>query len=156
MGWEARKNEHLMSAAGMVAPSIINPLQPTGEKWVRMPVPQMPISPNAVELWRHPDGFAVITSVEMAEAEGIDSPLELHYHVSISGRNRTRVDSNDARWVLTQFGMEGAEEDNHVPYGFVRNFWRPVNDNRVGIECACKEDEPAIREDKGDFVWRPA
>lgn len=148
-------SEHLMKAAGMVAPSIVRPLQPKGGGWQQFPVPQMPMEPNAVELWMHREGFAVISSVEMAEAEGPDSPLELHYHVSISKRNKTRADSNDARWILSHFSMDGAEEDNHVPNGFVRNFWRPVNENRVGIECACKEDEPAIREDKGDFIWRP-
>jgi hypothetical protein len=147
--------QHLMSAAGMVAPSIINPLQPSGEGWKLIPTPQMPVQPNAVEVWKYKEKFAVISSVEMAEAEGVGSALELHYHVSISGAGRKRVDSNDATWVLSLFGMDGAEEDNHVPHGFVRNFWRPVNENRVGIECACKEDEPAIRENKGDFIWRP-
>jgi len=139
----------------MVAPSIITPLQPSGDGWVMTPPPKMLVAPNAVEIWKYRERFAVISSVEMAEAEGPDSPLELHYHVSMSGPNRTRIDSNDARWVLSQFGMDGAEEDNHVPHGFVRNFWRPVNENRVGIECACKEDKPALRENKGDFVWRP-
>ena len=45
-------------------------------------------------------------------------------------------------------------EDNHVPGGFVRNFWRPVADRFSGYECACVATEPAIVEDKGDFVWR--
>jgi hypothetical protein len=66
-----------------------------------------------------------------------------------------RCDSNEAKWVLDQFGLEGAEEDNHVPFGIVRNFWRPVADKLVGIECQCKAEEPEIREDKGDFIWRP-
>lgn len=48
----------------------------------------------------------------------------------------------------------GWEEDNHVPYGIARNFWRPLAENLVGIECKCKEEEPAIVEDKGDYVWR--
>lgn len=149
--------EHLMTAAGIVAPSIIKPLQPKGAGWAQIPTPRQMLAhgSNAVEVWKYKEQFAVISAVEMAEAEGPSSPLELHYHVSISGPNQTRVDSNDVRWVLGQFGMDGAEEDNHVPYGFVRNFWRPVNENRIGIECACKEDEPAIRENKGDFVWRP-
>lgn len=52
-------------------------------------------------------------------------------------------------------GLEGAEEDNHVPHGKVRNFWRPVAELLVGKECECKAEEPVIREDKGDFIWRP-
>jgi hypothetical protein len=43
---------------------------------------------------------------------------------------------------------------NHVPSGRVRNFWRPVADHLSGYECPCVADEPAIREDKGDYVWR--
>jgi hypothetical protein len=146
---------NLMHAAGMAAPSIIQPLKPLGKDWNNIPTPQMPMESNAIECWVHSEGFAVLSAVEMAEAEGPGSPLELHYHISIS-KNRARCNSNDARWILSEFGCEGAEEDNHVPHGIVRNFWRPVNENRVGIECACKEDEPAIREDKGDYVWRPA
>jgi hypothetical protein len=147
--------ETLMSAAGMIAPSVIQPLRPTVKSWNNIPTPKMPAESAVIETWLHPEGFVVLSALEMAEAEGPGTALELHYHISIS-KNRARCDSNDARWVLKEFGCEGAEEDNHVPGGFVRNFWRPVNEDRVGIECACKEDEPAIREDKGDFVWRPA
>jgi hypothetical protein len=81
-------------------------------------------------------------------------------HISISKQlpNGTggRCDSNEAKCVLVQFGLDGAEEDNHVPHGIVRNFWRPLADRLVGLECPCKENEPEIREDKGDIVWRPA
>jgi hypothetical protein len=80
------------------------------------------------------------------------------YHVSISKQlfaGPTRCTSDEARWVLEQFGLDGAEEDNHVPGGVVRNFWRPVATGLIGLECECKAEEPAIREDKGDFVWRP-
>ena len=52
------------------------------------------------------------------------------------------------------FGMTDAEEDNHVPGGFVRNYWLSVAENLIGHECQCKTTEPAIKEDKGDFVWR--
>jgi hypothetical protein len=31
-----------------------------------------------------------------------------------------------------------------------------VADHLSGYECPCQETEPAIREDKGDFVWRAA
>ena len=81
------------------------------------------------------------------------------YHLSISRQTPAgprRCTSEMARIVLRQFGLEGAEEDNHVPNGVVRNFWRPVADPLVGLECECKDEEPAIVEDKGDFVWRPA
>ena len=36
------------------------------------------------------------------------------------------------------FGVEGALEDNHVPGGLVRNFWRPVADHLEGRECSVR------------------
>jgi hypothetical protein len=97
-------------------------------------------------------GLYVISAVEVAkDADGIDRGPE--YHLSIS-RDGHRCSSADARAALADFGMDGGEEDNHVPGGKVRNFWRPVADCFVGLECACKANEPAIIEDKGDYVWR--
>jgi hypothetical protein len=101
--------------------------------------------------------LAVISAVEVIDDEVIRGP---EYHLSISRQHRTlgtrRCSSTEARWVLVQFGVEGALEDNHVPGGLVRNFWRPVADHLVGRECLCVADENAISEDKGDFVWRTA
>ncbi|OTP79436.1 hypothetical protein PAMC26577_00815 [Caballeronia sordidicola] len=98
----------------------------------------------------------MISAVEVAAAEGgIDKGPE--YHISISKQSKHgpgRCTTAEAVWVCGQFELLEAEEDNHVPNGVVRNFWRPVADRLVGIECACKGDEPAIVEDKGDFIWR--
>lgn len=69
-------------------------------------------------------------------------------------KNQRRCTSAEASFVLHHFGLEDAREDNHVPSGMVRNFWRPVNDNLSGYECPCVDEEPAMREDKGDFIWR--
>lgn len=104
----------------------------------------------------HPaSSLAVISAVEFIDDGKVDGP---EYHLSISKQHRTlgtrRCTSNEARWVLKQFGVEEATEDNHVPGGRVRNFWRPVADPMVGRVCLCVEGENAIREDKGDFVWR--
>lgn len=101
--------------------------------------------------------LTVISAVEVADDGKIDKGPEYHLSISRSTpQGPARCSSDAARWVLRQFGLDGAEEDNHVPYGMVRNFWRPVADPLVGLECECKAEEPAIVEDKGDFVWRPA
>ena len=102
--------------------------------------------------------LAVISAVEVASEPGMDKGFEYHVSISkqLSGGIGVRCDPNEDAWVLAQFGLEGAEEDNYVPHGYVRNFWRPVAAGLVGIECPCKADEPAINEDKGDFVWRAA
>lgn len=97
-------------------------------------------------------GLTVISAVEVAvDSDGSSNGPE--YHVSIS-KNGKRCSSAEARMVLTVFDMEGAEEDNHVPHGKVRNFWKPVNETLIGIECECKSSENAIVEDGGDYVWR--
>jgi hypothetical protein len=112
---------------------------------------------GVARVFMHKTHVAVISAVEVAADGKIDKGPE--YHLSISRQTPMgprRCTSETARWVLKQFGLDGAEEDNHVPNGVVRNFWRPVADPLVGLECECKEEEPAIIEDKGDFVWRPA
>ena len=104
--------------------------------------------------WLHRSrGLAVISSVEVPyDQNDIDKGPE--YHLSIS-KNGRRCSSNEARMATRCFDMEHAEEDNHVPYGFVRHFWLPVAEKFIGYECRCKAVEPAIKEDKGDFIWRP-
>ena len=117
-------------------------------------------------IWDHKSGFRMISAlsaVKDPEHPEQDGP---HYHVSMSmfafvaglPVGPSRIDSQAAadRLRLHFPDFHGWEEDNHVPDGQVRNFWLPVDENRRGVECFCKQHEPAIREDKGDFVWRPA
>lgn len=140
--------------------SIVKQLRPSGSGWQRWADP----SPGLVngydcERWYHRvNEVQVMSAVEVVLDDGISKGPE--YHISISkirwlAVKPGRCSSHDAKWVLAQFGLEGAEEDNHVPGGVVRNFWRTVAEPLIGLECACKADEPAIVEDKGDFVWRP-
>lgn len=135
--------------------SIIEPKEPVVSGWVQEQKPPAWVSLGyEAKAWFHrASGLCVISAVEVAkDADGIDRGPE--YHISISKNGRKRCTRQEAMQVLKQFALEGAEEDNHVPYGIVRNFWRPVAENLVGLECACKEEEPAIIEDKGDYVWR--
>ncbi len=137
---------------------IIKPKRPTGPGWRRCaPPPKWVTLGYAAESWVHAEsGLCVISAVEVADdGGGVGKGPEYHISVSrdIAGQV-TRCTSADAIWMLEQFDLLDGEEDNHVQSGRVRNFWRPVADSLVGIECACKDSEPAIREDKGDFVWR--
>ena len=88
----------------------------------------------------------VITAVEVMESGAT-------YHLSMS-RDGHRCSRAEAKYILKCFGMQDAEEDNHVPSGVARNFFLPVNENLIGHECPCKVTEPAIVEDKGEYVWR--
>lgn len=142
--------------------TIIQPKRPTGPGWVAGP----PVDPRHslgydAFAWQHPElSLRVISAVEVAEVEPGEEAIGPCYHVSISKGARDgrpiRCTSEEARWVLTQFGLEDGKEDNHVPHGKVRNFWRPVADRLSGYECPCVDKEPAIREDNGDYVWRPS
>jgi hypothetical protein len=138
--------------------SIIKPRRPTGSGWVQGDAPPPAVTLGFEgETWFHASSqLFVISAVEVAAAEGgIDKGPE--YHISVSrqpAHGAARCTTADALWVLAAFDLIEAEEDNHVPHGIVRNFWRPVADRLVGLECTCKADEPAIVENRGDYVWR--
>lgn len=104
--------------------------------------------------YSHPEGYIAISALEVTDGILRNETIP-QYHISIS-KNGGRCDSQEAQFILTQFGLSDALEDNHVPSGIVRNFWQPVDENKIGMECHCVNEEPAIKEDKGDFIWRPA
>ena len=134
--------------------SLFTVKRPKGPGWREVPVSQCFSMGYPLRAFIHErTNLAVMSAVEVASDE--DKGPE--YHLSISKQllgGPQRCDSNEARWVLDQFELDGAEEDNHVPSGKVRNFWRPLATGLIGKDCACKADEPAIVEDRGDFVWR--
>lgn len=136
--------------------SIIKPKCPSGPGWRRVHNPNTPALDEMGfphQTWLHDaNQMFVISAVEVASDPGKPA-LGPEYHVSVSN-NGERCTSADALWVLAQFDLLDAKEDNHVPSGRVRNFWRPVADNLSGYECPCVGDEPNMVEDKGDFVWR--
>lgn len=139
--------------------SIVKPKRPIGDDWSfatwwTMP-PAMAARGYPTEPWwneRH--GLFALSAVEVIR-EKPEAERWPEFHISIS-HTRGRCTRHEAEFVLRAFGLEDATEDNHVPSGKVRNFWRPVADHLSGRECSCVETEPAIREDKGEFVWRPA
>jgi hypothetical protein len=135
---------------------VIQPKRPTQPGWRQIHGRVAALVGSAHELWAHDaHGLGVITAVEVAsEAPGMP-PLGPAYHISISAFGQ-RCSTADAVWVLGQFDLLDAKEDNHVPSGRVRNFWRYVADNLSGFDCACTDTEATIREDRGDFVWRGA
>lgn len=139
--------------AGTGIRSIVQTLHPNGPGWTEVPLDPRFTNGFPGRAYLHDSGLFVISAVETMS----DEDKGPGYHLSISQQpGPRRCSSSQARWVWRQFGLEGAEEDNHVPRGIVRNFWRPAALPLIGIECPCKAHEPAIVEDKGDFVWRPA
>lgn len=137
--------------------SVLNPKRPQSKGWRRAtwwkPPPLMVEFGYPVEAWEHrSSGLFCLSAVEVADEQGgLRLGPEYHLSVSLSGQ---RCTSADALFALAAFGLEDATEDNHVPSGRVRNFWRPVADNLSGYQCQCVDQEPKIVEDKGDYVWR--
>lgn len=131
--------------------SLIQPKQPKGTGWVQKDASALN-SPYPIQAWAHKSGIFCLSAVEVADEEG-QPKLGPEYHLSISNLGN-RCTSAEAAFALHDFDLEDAKEDNHVPNGKVRNFWRPVADNLSGYQCPCKDEEPAIVEDKGDYVWR--
>ena len=137
--------------------SIIKPLRPSGPGWDG----PHPVSSHVTlgypgELWFHrAHSLSVISAVEVAkDTDGIDRGPE--YHISIAKQTPLgpeRCSAAEASWMLDQFGLDGAEEDNHVPNGKARNFWRAVAEPLIGLECACKDSEAVVIE--GDYEHRP-
>lgn len=135
--------------------SIIPPMKPLqGSRWTCMGQTGTRVTADYEGYyWLHEEGYVAISSVEVVEG-GYDDKHIPHYHLSISKGPNRRCSSKDALFICAQFGMQDSMEDNHVPDGFVRNFWMPVAEDQRGIVCPCNDSEPAIRLDKGDFVWR--
>lgn len=114
--------------------SIIQPKRPASAGWRR------------ATWWQCPPGLAAL-GYPVVAWEHAQSGL-----FALSAGER--CSSADAVFVLAAFDLSDAKEDNHIPNGKVRNFWRPVADHLSGYECPCVEQEPAMVENKGDFVWR--
>lgn len=141
----------------MEALSILQPKAPAAPGWCaaawwRAPPALARLGYPVAAYENRARGLFVLSAVEVA-SEPERPALGPEYHLSVS-RGGRRCSSADAREVLRAFDLIDAKEDNHVPGGFVRNFWRPVADPLSGYECPCVQEEPAMIEDKGDFVWR--
>ncbi len=141
---------------------IVKTLEPIREGWECWGEHSVMFGYPCKRWFHYASEIQVLSAVEVAvDKDGSSNGPE--YHISMSRlrnpRERTakaeRIDTNDAKFVLAEFGVDGAEEDNHVPGGVVRNFWRPVASGLVGKECRCKAEEVVIRESRGDFIWRP-
>lgn len=138
---------------------IVSPLRPIGRGWSLWPVMYLQYEREAYasDRWyNRAHEVQVISAIESVSGEG--EPRH-EYHLSISGLKYQsphihRCSASLARWVLKEFDFVDSVEDNHVPGGIVRNFWRPIAENRSPV-CHCTQTEPEILEDKGDYVWRP-
>ena len=138
--------------------SLIKPKAPTGDGWKDFgPIPHQFTLGYEGRYWFYPEqSLFVMSALEVAHDPG-DIEKGPEYHVSVSKRidgNVVRASSNEAGFVLKAFDLLDADEDNHVPGGKVRNYWKPVAENLIGHICPCKDKEPAMVEDKGDYVWR--
>jgi len=128
-------------------------------QWPYFPPPGYEdVRPYAIERWYHRGNeVQVLSAIEMVSGESPEPRGE--FHVSISGLKHLasdcyRISESRARWALQQFNFTDYVQDNHVPAGKVRNYWRPIAENQNPV-CSCNEREPKVREMKRDYIWRP-
>lgn len=100
-------------------------------------------------IYDHLSGIRAISAVELIE-ETKGAPKTWTYHLSISNAGR-RANQDQVNQAVADFGMDGAEEDNHSAR-VTRNFWLPVG-LKVAPECPCKETEKP-HDEGGGFIWR--
>lgn len=130
--------------------------RPSGAGWRELPVPPA-IAAQAIAALRYVhDGWrvSVLSCVEMVH----DEP---QFHVSLVMLDGSPAPRFAVKAVRKAFGMEAAEEDNHVPGGKVRNLWLLAGD-RAGV-CECKDEPETVTQigasvgDEGDaYIVREA
>jgi hypothetical protein len=107
--------------------------------------------PNTIGLSLHyvSPKLRVVSSLDLAELPDGSGEVGPQWHVSISARRKRPKDSL-VRLALRDFGLVGAEEDNHHP-GVARHFWMAVDPARRS-DCECKVTEEVITERDG-YRW---
>jgi hypothetical protein len=100
---------------------------------------------------RWANGSIIACASRHAAVESHHSKLIVpSYHLSISVSGQ-RASDDVIRGVLADFGLEGAEEDNHS-CGNARHFW--LDEGRaVQPECECKGTEETVIEPDG-YRWQ--
>lgn len=90
-------------------------------------------------------GVIAISSIHLIDGKP-------QWHVSFSHQGQ-RIPQGWMESLLSQWGLQGWDEDNHVPNGKVRNYWKPVQKTDPQV-CPCKaNEEPHLEE--GGYIWRP-
>lgn len=129
---------------------VIQPKRPSSPDWRMLDRIRVHMGFPA-ERWVSRFGHVAVTAVE-TPVDNHTENLGPEYHVSIS-KAGGRVSADEVPELLRVWDMEGADEDNHVPGGIARHFWKVVAAKYAGFVCPCKQTEHAITE--GDYVWRP-
>lgn len=128
------------------------PKRPWRSGWQRLPSLR-----DRIELhrwWHARERLLVVSSAPVAEFRG---ELRPQWQVSASkvfvGGHERRPTDDEVAFVLREFRIVGAEEDNHMP-GLARHFWM-LCDLAPGDEmgCECKEGEETVVEPDG-FKWQ--
>ena len=122
----------------IIFPYGIEPIKPKTGEWENLGY----IKEYESYLFVSPYGIRVMSSVHLIEGKR-------QYHISISD-NGERIAASLIPQILTHFDAQNWEEDNHSPFGKVRNFWKKIDEEDK--ECECKAIEKPHSE--GDYTWR--
>jgi hypothetical protein len=135
--------------------SAIERLPRHGRGWHETPLPaaleaQLRLGEHA-SCWLRRNVVAIST-LELAELPDGSGEVGPQWHLSISSAQHRATAAQAAR-ALEDFGLVGAEEDNHEP-GIARHFWLPVDPARRR-DCECKESEVTVVEPDGHRWTNP-
>lgn len=130
--------------------------RPTSREWREIPVPRefyrgrhAVMLPIAASAWRR-GSVSVMSELVIAELPGGTGENGPQWCASVSRSGGKRPRPRDVEHFLRDFGLDGAEEDNHMPGG-ARHFWLPVDPARRGV-CECKTTEDVIT-DRDGYQW---
>lgn len=104
-----------------------------------------------VPIHRWHSGDVIVCSSYCLSTYQKTSILVPQFHVSVT-EHGARPSDEAVRAALADFGMEGADEDNHLP-GRARHFWMCDDGRKAEPPCDCKATEETIVEPDG-FRWQ--
>jgi hypothetical protein len=120
---------------------IIQSRRPIGNDWAGpFKVPKQFTLGYYGEWWEHKSGLRVISAVEVAkDNDGIERGPE--YHLSMSKwsfqtQSPGRCSTAEALWILAQFDLLEAEEDNHVDSNAAFSDAIKVTAEKGGVQAA--------------------
>lgn len=123
--------------------------RPTGGGWKRLPVRMPGVGARSqASVWQR-GAVRVISELALMELPAANGAVGPTWLVSVS-RACGRPNPRDVQRALRDFGMKGAEEDNHHP-GVARHFFLPVDPAHRGV-CECKATDTVVTDADG-YTW---
>lgn len=125
--------------------------RPSSREWTETDVPVfLRRDPHTIAISRWERGTVVaLSALVRCELPDGSGRVGLTWHASVSRRGKRPL-PRDVEHFRRDFGLLGAEEDNHHP-GAARHYFMPL-DERERRDCECKATETTLTEKDG-YRW---